>query len=343
MPRGGARFSSSELVTVLSHYDIGIIKKVKPLYAGNTRAPKVIITSKDGKFLLKRRPKAKDNLNRAKGSHKIQMFLADNGFPVSRVINIIDGRSSILSLENHIYEMFEFVEGSRYNGSGEATIDTGRQLANFHKLLIGYSSSFKPPKGSFHDSANVRKHLKFLTHDKKSLLSGQLRHIAEDLETLYNACSVNANHLGFDSWHQQMIHGDWHPGNMLFADDKIIAVLDFDSIKIAQPATDLANGMLQFSLVAAGRPNPADWPAYLDESKVVQFFKGYKEVIAPDENVLDSVFDLMIETIIAEAVLPIAATGQFGHSTGLGFLKMILRKAEWIYQNKDSLKSAISQ
>jgi len=139
-----------------------------------------------------------------------------------------------------------------------------------------------------------------------------------------------------------MVHGDWHPGNMLFADDKIIAILDFDSIKIAQPVTDLANGMLQFSLVAAGRPNPADWPAYLDESKVVQFFKGYNEVIELNADVLDSVFDLMVETIIAEAVLPIAATGQFGHSTGAGFLKMIFRKAEWIYLNKKSLKSAIS-
>ena len=342
MPRGGARFSSAELVTVLSHYDIGIIKKVEPLYAGNTQAPKVIITSKDGKFFLKRRPKAKYNLNRAKGSHEIQTFLADKGFPVSKPIDTVDEKGTILNLDSHIYEMFEFIQGTRYNGSAKSTIDVGRQLANFHKLLAGFSSSFKPPAGSFHDSANVRKHLKSLTHDKKGIMSTQLRHVAEDLATLYNACSVNANHLGFDSWHRQMIHGDWHPGNMLFAKEKVIAVLDFDSVKIAQPVTDLANGMLQFSLVAAGRPNPADWPAYLDESKVLQLFKGYNEVIQLGEDVLDSVFDLMVETIIAEAVLPVAATGQFGHSTGSGFLKMILRKSNWIYQNKDSLKSKIS-
>ncbi len=187
MPKGGARFSSAELVTVLSHYDIGIIKKVKPLHAGNTRAPKVIITSKNGKFFLKRRPKAKDNLNRAKGSHKIQIFLADKGFPVSRPINTIDSKSSILNLDHLIYEMFEFVEGSRYDGSAKSTIDVGRQLANFHKLLTGFSVGFKPPIGSFHDSANVRKHLKSLTHDKKGIMFTQLRHVAAGTGTEYRS------------------------------------------------------------------------------------------------------------------------------------------------------------
>jgi aminoglycoside phosphotransferase (APT) family kinase protein len=50
------------------------------------------------------------------------------------------------------------------------------------------------------------------------------------------------NELGFDSLAQQAVHGDWHPGNMLFSKHKIAVVLDFDSTKIALPIAGLANG-----------------------------------------------------------------------------------------------------
>ena len=57
MPRGGAHFSSEELAQVLSHYDVGVIHEAKPLAAGSKRAPKMVIRSEQGKFLLKRRPR----------------------------------------------------------------------------------------------------------------------------------------------------------------------------------------------------------------------------------------------------------------------------------------------
>ena len=158
--------------------------------------------------------------------------------------------------------------------------------------------------------------------------------------TLYNNSSVRVNELGFDSWDEQIIHGDWHPGNMLFSRSKLVAVLDFDSVKIAPTVTDLANGMLQFSIVG-GRPNPADWPAYLDQAKLVKFLSGYREVIELNDNELDSLLDLMIETIIAEAVLPVAATGFFGHLSGADFLQMIQRKAQWLDRNRKTLIEAI--
>ncbi|MBA7517746.1 Crotonobetainyl-CoA reductase [subsurface metagenome] len=167
------------------------------------------------------------------------------------------------------------------------------------------------------------------------------RHIADALTGLYNSSSVRVNELGFDSWAEQVVHGDWHQGNMLFSKNKLTAVLDFDSVKIAPPVTDLANGMLQFSIVG-DRPNPADWPGYLDQAKLVQFLDGYREVIKLDKHKLDSLLDLMIETMIAEAVLPVAATGFFGNLTGLDFLKMIQRKAEWLNKNRKKLTEAIS-
>jgi aminoglycoside phosphotransferase (APT) family kinase protein len=169
----------------------------------------------------------------------------------------------------------------------------------------------------------------------------ELKRNVELLMNLYNHSSVRVNELGFDDWPQQVVHGDWHPGNMLFANHKITAVLDFDSVKIAPKVTDLANGMLQFSIVG-DRPNPADWPAYLDQAKLIQFLDGYQQIIKLEKNKLDCLLDLMIETIIAEAVLPIAATGLFGRLSGADFLQMIRRKAEWLHKNRKKLTEAMS-
>jgi Ser/Thr protein kinase RdoA (MazF antagonist) len=274
-------------------------------------------------------------------------------FPLAPLVATCDEKNTILHLNNRIYELFEFVSGSRYDGTAEATTDTGRQLANFHRYLTDFAEKWRPPGGSFHDSSIVRTHLKTTGTEKVAQPDKKLQRTAETLMTLYNASSIRVSELGFDSWPEQIVHGDWHPGNMLFSNHRLTAVLDFDSVKIASTVTDLANGMLQFSIVG-NRPNPADWPDYLDQAKLVQFLNGYRtrrpdsrretrgqEVIELDENKMNCLLDLMIETMIAEAILPVAATGFFGNLSGLDFLKMIQRKAEWIEENRDKLTKAL--
>jgi len=346
MPRGGAHFSSEELVRVLSHYDVGIIHQIKSLSGGNRRAPKMVVVSDQGKFLLKRRPRGKDDLYRVAFAHAVQAHLAEKAFPVTTLLATRSDNNTILQLNNHIYEFFKFVSGTRYDGSPESTIDAGRQLANFHRHLADFAHEFKPLQASFHDSSIVRTHLRTIGSDRMARPCRKLQDTAEALAILYNESSIRANQLGFDSWIQQVIHGDWHPGNMLFSKHKVAVVLDFDSIRVAPAVVDLANGMLQFSIVG-GRPNPADWPDYFDQDKLLQFLAGYKKIAAGeppllDENKLKALLDLMIETMIAEAVLPIAATGFFGHLHGTDFLLMIRRKAEWLNKNRDQLTDLIT-
>jgi homoserine kinase type II len=342
MPRGGAHFASEELARVLSHYDVGVIHQVTPLSAGNRRAPKMVIISEQGKFLLKRRPKGKDDLYRVAFAHAVQTHLAKRDFPVTCLVPTCDEENTILHMDNHIYEFFKFVTGARYDGTSEATLDTGKQLAKLHQYLTDFACPLKPLRGSFHDSTMVRRHLKTIGSEKTTRPDKKLQKTGEILMTLYNASSVRVNECGFDSWAEQVVHGDWHPGNMLFSSHRLSAVLDFDSVKIAPTITDLANGMLQFSIVG-NRPNPADWPDYLDQAKLVQFLNGYRKVIKLNKHELGSLLDLTIETMIAEAILPIAETGFFGNLSGLNFLKMIQRKTEWIDKNKKKLKAAMEE
>jgi Ser/Thr protein kinase RdoA (MazF antagonist) len=347
MPRGGAHFSTEELARVLSHYDIGVIHEVKPLSAGSRHVPKVVVTSKKGKFVLKRRPHGRDDLGWVAFAHDVQTHLAGKKFPVAPLLptrdeNLRDGlrHNTILSLDNHVYEFFKFIRGARYDGSPESTNQAGRQLARFHLCLADFPLRNEPQRVSFHDSSIVRRYLKAIGAVKKTSPKKHSQTTSEALLDLYNDSSIRVNKLGFISWKQQVVHGDWHPGNMLFSAHKFTAVLDFDAVKVAPPVTDLANGMLQFSIVA-GRPNPVDWPDYFDETRFLQFLNGYRTLAKLDKNKLNSLIDLMVETMIAEAVLPVAATGFFGNFTGLDFLKMIRRKADWLSKNRIKLTKTI--
>jgi homoserine kinase type II len=341
MPGGGAHFSADELAQVLSHYDIGAIHQVKPLTAGNRQAPKMVVISDRGKFLLKRRPKGKDDFYRVAFAHAIQNHLAERDFPVTTIMKTSWEKNTILQLDEHIYELFRFVTGYRYDGSAEATIDTGRQLALFHRHLAGFASQWTPLRSSFHDSSGVRRHIKMLGSERSADIDKKLSRLGEAIMSIYNESSTHVNELGFDSWSEQVVHGDWHPGNMLFSQGRLTAVLDFDSVRIAPPVTDLANGMLQFSIVG-GRPNPVEWPEYLDHTKLIQFLKGYRQIIDLEPNHKKALLDLMIETMIAEAILPVAQTGFFGHSSGLDFLKMIQRKARWMSENRKQLIASMT-
>jgi Ser/Thr protein kinase RdoA (MazF antagonist) len=252
-------------------------------------------------------------------------------------------------LDNHIYEFFEFIKGVRFDGSQEATAQAGRNLARFHLCLSDFPLQREPQRVSFHDSSAVRRHIKTIGAGKKTSPKKQSQTTADALLDLYNDSSIRVNKLGYDSWKQQVVHGDWHPGNMLFSARRFAAVLDFDAVKVAPPVTDLANGMLQFSIVASRKPQgqtdgksePADWPDYFDEDRLLQFLNGYRELARLDKKKLNSLIDLMVETMIAEAVLPVAATGFFGNFTGLDFLKMIRRKADWLSKNRIRLTQAI--
>ncbi len=325
---------------VLSRYDIGIVHQVRPLSVGNSRAPKVVVAAEKGTYLLKRRPRGRDDVERVGLAHAVQKQLAARSFPVTSLLATVNEGTTALNVDNHIYEFFRYVEGSRYDGSAEATREAGRQLALFHKHLADFKGHDEPSPLCFHDAVLVRRHLRLISADKRTEAARRMHAVADELLLRYEKSCVRVNQLGFPSWKRQVVHGDWHPGNLLFEGHKVAAVVDFDSIRYAPAVTDLANGMLQFSIVG-DRPDPTQWSAHFDRGRLFEFFNGYQEITRLSERKRYGLIDMMVETMIAEAVLPVAATGFFGSHSGQAFLEMILRKTKWLRRNRRELREVM--
>ncbi len=340
VPRRGDReqFGVEELAVVMSHFDIGIIESIIEYPRGSRKAPKLLIQSDHGKFLLKRRARGKDDPFKVAFSHALQLYLAGKQFPLPHLIGTKKENNSMLQWRGQVYELFEYIPGQSYPQTLESTFDSGRILALYHKLLLDFKSEWQPSSGSYHMAPSVESGLRTIpqtlaaNHPDGASIIALLNFLLES----YRYAAEMVEHQGIEGWPKQIVHADWHPGNMLFRDNHVVAVIDYDAARLLPRIVDIANGALQFSILG-GDGDVSKWPEYIDESRFKRFLRGYDEVMLLSQAEIRAIPWLMAEALIAEAVFPIAATGNFGRMEGLTFLQMVQRKVYWMTHNAPKL------
>ena len=348
---GRSRFAADELAIVLSHYDLGILEQLQEFPRGSRKAPKLLVRSEDAMYLLKRRARGKDDAYKVAFCHAIQLHLAERQFPLPHLIGTRRDNNSMLQWNGTIYELFEYIKGSSYDNSLEATHDAGKILSLFHKLLRDFKSPYETPRGSYHAARSVDASFQQVPHTLRQVdPTGFERHqndigkLVRYLHKAYAEAAQAARDVGLDEWPGQIVHCDWHPGNMLFRGPRVVAVIDYDAARIQQRVIDVANGALQFSILGGGE-DPAQWPEHLDLSRFKRFIRGYDSV--PDAVLsraeLQAIPHLMIEALIAESAIPIAATGSFARMEGVRFLAMVHRKVRWLRKHAQELIEAVDE
>src|SRR5438105_3581023 len=235
---------------------------------------------------------------------------------------------------------------SGVSGTGTMPRSGTRELFTLEELAVVLShydigvihSVVQFPRGSYHMAPAVEQGLKAITTHCPPALSGNpnLMPILSSLLTSYSEAAEAVERHGMETWPRQIVHADWHPGNMLFRDNHVVAVIDYDSARLLPRIVDAANGALQFSIIG-GDEDVSKWPEYPDESRYKRFLRGYDEVMLLSEAEIRTIPWLMVEALIAEAVFPIAATGTFGRMEGLAFLQMVQRKITWMQHSADKL------
>ncbi|MBC8201655.1 MAG: phosphotransferase [Planctomycetes bacterium] len=334
-----------ELVMILSRYDIGAIQRIKDYKKGSRHAPKLVICSTKGRYLLKRRAAGRDNLDRVHFSHAVQKELGDHRFPVAGLIETIDGKT-LVEKDGRIYELFHFIHGHRFDKSNPAAADSGRVLAHCHDLLRDFSDEPAVYKKSYHQIESTQKALSemvdvLLRFESVEQVKGMEETTAYIGEQYEDAKKVTDS-VGFSTLPTSVVHGDWHPGNMLYQDGDIVAVIDFDSLQVAQRITDLANGVLQFSM-RMGIDDVSNWPDSFRGHTIRSMVQGYNAFttspLLPSE--LSIIPPLMKEALIVESVFHVHKTGSFGTIAGSDFLRMIARKLKWLKAKTEQIVEVI--
>src|SRR3989440_10492670 len=206
--RAGQResFSAEELSIVLSHFDIGIIDSIVEFPRGSRKAPKLLIVSEQGKFLLKRRARGKDDPYKVAFCHALQLFLASKQFPLPHLIGTRRENNSMLQWRNAVYEVFEYIPGQGYPKTLEATFDSGRILGLYHKLLLDFKTDFQPPAGSYHLAPSVEAGLRQIP----STLAGSAKDVdftalLNFLMERYRYSAHAVEQMGVGTWPRQVV------------------------------------------------------------------------------------------------------------------------------------------
>ncbi|MBI4718271.1 MAG: phosphotransferase [Planctomycetes bacterium] len=341
--RERATFDAAELAVVLSYWDLGVIESVTPFLRGSLRSPKVGVVSERGKFLLKRRAPRRAHPDRVRFSHRVQQHLAAGGFPVARLQPTRDRGHTFVQLRESIYELFEFIAGGPFRHTVEEAMDAGYVLARFHQAMHGFAAppSLPAPRGDYHEGVGVRSGLLSIgstlsSHDSFTGDEAELAALVQFLVTAYEAAQETVETTGFSALPPTIVHCDWHPGNLLFRKERVVAALDYDSVRLSRQVIDVANGALQFSMVASG--DPAGWPEHTDEARYHAFLKGYESLFPLSPQEWSWIPHLMTQALIAECVPPIQETGSLGPWAGFRVLQMVRRKLRWLAANETRLE-----
>ncbi len=336
-------FDAAELAVVLSHYDLGVIESVTDFPRGSRRSPKVGVVCQRGKFLLKRRAVERTHPDRIRFTHRVQKYLMLAGFPVPKLVPTRDCGLELLHIREHVYELFEFIPGEPYRQTPQEAYDAGMVLARFHRATDEFTtpSTMPTPRGDYHDAPGVRTGLctigsSLSSHDSFTGDEAELASRIQFLIAAYDRAAETVDRAGLPSWPERITHSDWHPGNLLFRNHKVVAVIDYDSARMSRWVIDVANGALQFSIVAGG--DPVTWPDHPDEPRFQAFLSGYQSIGELSEPEWFSIPDLMVEALIAECVPPITQTGSMGQWAGYRVLQMVQRKVRWLESQSQRLR-----
>lgn len=337
--RARVKFDATEVATVLSRYDLGVVHSAREVKRGSGRSPKILLKTERGAFVLKKRAPGRDEPARIRLTHTIQRLLAKRGFPLPRLVGTRD-RETLVIMESGAYELFEYIEGEAYDQSLPSTEQAGRALALFHMLLADFDEASAPTGSSYHANPGVQS---YLAHIPERSEGEELGEISRLLRERYAEAAQRAAACGIEGFPLQVVHGDWHPGNLLYGGARVVGVIDYDTVRLGPRIVDVANGVLQFS-VTRSEGDPEGWPEYLDEARVHRFVRGYDSVegCVMSKSELRAIPWLMIEALIAEAAVPIATTGTFAGIQGGAFLQMVGRKVRWLDEKADEIVRALS-
>ena len=333
--------NTDEIASALGHYDIGEVRSIRVYPRGSSRSPKALVESGIGSLILKRRGPGRDDPRRIVFEHAVHQRLESEGFPVVEIIRSAKSGSTVVRASGHIYELFRYIKASRCDGEAGSLESCGRTLAILHDTLLDFDEE-SPPVQSFHGVSDLVRHVERYADTIRSRGRRSCKAIIEGYQEA--AWSVDA--LGWQEWPVSIVHGDWHPGNVLYDDGgQVSVVLDFDAARCEPRASDLASAILYFgryvSRMHSGQEST--WPVTVNHAAASSIVSGYAEAAnrAPLATELAAIPALMVEAIILETMPSVIKNGRFGPHKAAGFLPQVVESIKRIQGDSGRLITSL--
>lgn len=252
-----------EIEHILEYYPIGHLDYYKQDERGYCNINFAIETQQAGqrqKYFF-RRYKKEIKEEELRFEHSLIDHLVKYKFDlVPALIKTKDGKSYVRQIDEDdpetpiFYAIFEFLHGEdRYTwvnphcSTGEI-VNAASVLARFHKTVFGYSPEGRKYQPKIYDLLPEVTSTAYRILDKRGgtvfedCLANNLTLIERNVTQTRNELSA----FGCQELLQLANHGDYHPGNLKFEGEEVVALLDFDWSKIEVRCFDVALAIYYF-------------------------------------------------------------------------------------------------
>ena len=304
---------------------------------GASRTVKGRLTAGGARFMLKRRPVEAMPAEHAAFLHRFQAFLRAHGVPAPALARTVDGapehRTELVAIE-----LAEWVDGSRWTRTEGEAASAGAVVGRMIAAAARFDPGPAPPGISFHRAGT------FAGVGGPVLESAMRADPGGDASSL-RAAIERLGSLGHEAWERAestrfadegprpgCVHGDLHPGNAIFADGTVRAVIDFDSVRIDHRACELSAALLHFANHPMPGEDPVAWREDLDLVRLHAFAESCMAALGAPLSAaeLAAIPWLMIEACALETLVPVARTGRFAQVRADRAIPFLVRKCEWI-------------
>jgi Ser/Thr protein kinase RdoA (MazF antagonist) len=213
---------------VRRHYDVGQVHGIEQLaMAHQRRHRKMVVTTDDGRFLVKTYKLDPVVLDALRFQHRLSDHLTENEVPVAEIKRARDGRG-IVELQTWAMELQRFVSGEAMHLSTDTLTTSSKALGRFHQVCRGFPC---PPR----DVRMWRFSEVPRTPFQRLFEAAKAERDADSMTEYCNEMALflhdAAQELSIEKrseFETGLIHGDWHGGNLLFDGEQLTAIVDLE-------------------------------------------------------------------------------------------------------------------
>ena len=237
------RMTPEEIAAVLLRY--GIRAAAQPsLHGGGTANSNAVVQTDRGPLFVKRRNPRYSAEGCVAFDHSLMEYLAPRRVGTPLALRTLEG-TRWLRLEGSVYEVYPWMSGEPHDRhSVQQVAAAGRALAAYHDAV----RHFPPPAGKewprYRDPAVIRDGLRGIEAEVAATLAAP---DAEYLRGQVEAVSLELTDEKYHSLPKLVVHGDYHPGNVLYQDGEVAGIFDLDWATVQPRVLDLADGLMLFA------------------------------------------------------------------------------------------------
>jgi homoserine kinase type II len=325
-----------EFEQVLQAFGLGPLRAACRIQQGFVNQNWRVETDRGRYFLKRRHPDLSQPLLIG-AQHELMRELRGAGFPAPAVVPTLRGES-FLALEGRIYEVHQFIQGQPYDHDRPQHLEVAAlTLAHYHRYVEGLTLQALCRPGDLYSPALLKENLSHLIEAWGVAADPDLVQVTEGLEG--HTTRLEARYAQHGPLPQLIIHGDYYAGNLLFDDDRIVGVVDYDKARWQPRVVELAEALIYFASPRPGHLQHLVYPGYLRREVFTSFLQGYGRVITLDEEEVGALPDIIV-CIWLQVSLQRLAEKRERPAQAQEALNEVLMLAEWANANAEWMGDA---